>query len=165
MKREKKRDTCQKSLLFVKDILPETFFIVRKISHKKDALSAKQSRLVMFILPTSSRKISSWSLGRRRKLKPRRRLVVRGRRCESTPFGRKKRLRLLQKNRRHHHREDCSGIDKEKAANNRKRRSRTRKRRRKRTREFASSARCERLSLKRGRKAGYRKRCLKSLER
>ena len=38
-----KIDTCQKSLLFVKDILPETFFIVRKISHKKDA-SAKQSR-------------------------------------------------------------------------------------------------------------------------
>ena len=43
-----------------------------------------------------------------------------------------------------------NGSDKEKAANNRKRRSRTRKRRRKRTREFASSARCERLSLKRG---------------
>ena len=67
-----KIDTCQKSLLFVKDILPETFFIVRKISHKKDALSAKQSRLVMFItahvvaknfvvVPGSSSKIKATS--------------------------------------------------------------------------------------------------------
>lgn len=71
-----KIDTCQKSLLFVKDILPETFFIVRKISHKKDALSAKQSRLVMFItahvvtknfvvVPGSSSKIKATSSSRR----------------------------------------------------------------------------------------------------
>ena len=71
-----KIDTCQKSLLFCEGHLPETFFIVRKISHKKDALSAKQSRLVMFItahvvaknfvvVPGSSSKIKATSSSRR----------------------------------------------------------------------------------------------------
>ena len=64
-----KIDTCQKSLLFVKDILPETFFIVRKISHKKDP-RAQNKVVVMFtahvaknfvVVPGSSSKIKATS--------------------------------------------------------------------------------------------------------